>query len=324
MTTIAPVPMIRVEDGRTIIRLSATSTGIEDRCPGALHMYKIIGRRPVRSGSGLIAGNAIHDAAPIWKRGGTIAEQDAAIDAVLTQTPIAASEKEYRTPAYIKDAWAAFRVELDTLFAHWTVDEMEQQGVIVLGQTVYRPHDAELQRVARVEWEFRRDLVAVDPSGERWIIDWKTMAQDRETTVKTYQNSGQFMGYVHSWRVQYPDKPVKGVQPIRLVMRKPSVKGGGVKFNIPKDGPVTFSDERLAEWVRHTLRKARTILERDPANADDWPLACAEVGCCSNQYGCCEYLPVCVLDPHDRPFKLSFDEFENSDAGKVRDAANGE
>ncbi len=316
--------MIRVENGVTYIRLSATSTGIEDRCPGALRMYKIIGRRPVRTSSGLIAGTAIHDAAPVWKRGGSVAEQDAAIDAVLAQTPIAASEKEYRTPAYIKDAWAAFRVELDVLFSHWVVDEMEQQGVIVLGTTRYRSHVDGSWQEAVVEWEIRRDLVGVDPSGERWIIDWKTMAQDRETTVKTYQNSGQFMGYVHSWRVQHPDKPVKGVQPIRLVMRKPSLKGKGVTYEIPKDGPVTFSDERVAEWVRHTLRKARTILERDPANPDDWPLAQVELGCCSHQYGCCEYLPVCVLDPHDRPLKLSFDEFENSDAGKVRDTANGE
>ncbi len=305
----------------TTLRFSANSLGIFDRCPAAYRMYRILNRRPVGKSSGLIAGTALHDAAPIWKRGGSVADQDAAIDAVLAEHPILASEKEYRTASYIKDAWAAFRVELDTLFAHWTVDEMEQQGVIVLGTVRYRSHLDGSWQDATVEWEFRRDLVAVDPSGERWIIDWKTMAQDRETTVKTYQNSGQFMGYVHSWRVQYPDKPVKGVQPVRLVMRKPSVKGKGVTYEIPKDGPVTFSDERLAEWMRHTLRKARTILERDPANPDDWPLAQAELGCCSNQYGCCEYLPVCVLDPHDRPLKLSFDEFENSDAGKQRDAA---
>ncbi len=129
------------------------------------------------------------------------------------------------------------------------------------------------------------------------------------------------MGYVHAWRVQYPDKPVKGVQPVRLVMRAPpkTAKGKGVTYEIPKDGPVIFSDERLAEWVRHTLRKARDILERDPQQSDDWPLACAELGCCRHTFGCCEYIDVCLLPPSDRALKLSTDEFENSDTGKVRD-----
>ncbi len=330
MTTIAPVPMIRVENGVTYIRLSASSLGIGDRCLAALHMYKVRRRKPVKVSSGLIAGTAVHAAAPLWKAGRSVADQDAAIDAVLAETPIAASEKEYRTPAYIKDAWAAFRVELDGLFAHWTVDEMEQQGVIELGQVAYRPYNTAAlafgtrELIAHVEWEFRRDLVGVDPSGERWVVDWKTMAQDRETTVKAYANSGQFMGYLHSWRVQHPDKPVKGVQPIRLVMRKPSLKGKGVTYEIPKDGPVTFSTARLTEWVSHTLRKARDILERDPNDPVDWPLAQVELGCCSHQYGLCEYLPICLLDPHERPLRLSFDDFEDCDAGKNRDATNGQ
>lgn len=323
MTT---VPFIRHEtiDGRpvTTIRLSASSLGLGDRCLAALRMYKVLGRKPVRTSSGLIAGTAIHDAAPIWKRGGSVADQDAAIDRVLAETPIAASEKEYRTAQYIKDAWAAFRVELDALFSNWTIDEMEQQGVIVLGDTPFRRLNGEWSE-AIVEWEFRRDLVGVDAYGNRWIVDWKTMAQDRQTTVEAYKNSGQFIGYDHAWRVQYPDKPLKGVQPIRLVMRKPSFKGKGVTYEIPPDGPVTFSEERRLEWVRHTLRKARDILERDPANADDWPLAQAEMGCCSHQWGLCDYLPVCLLDPKDRPLKLSLDEFEDADAGKHRDTSNG-
>ncbi len=323
MTTIAPVPMIRVENGVTYIRLSASSLGIGDRCLAALHMYKVLRRKPIKVSSGLIAGTAVHAAAPLWKAGRSIADQDAAIDAVLAETPIVASEKEYRTAAYIKDAWAAFRVELDGLFAYWTVDEMEKQFVIELGQTRYRTQDG-AWAVAHVEWEGRRDMVATAPSGERWVVDYKTMARDEEAGLKAYQNSGQFMGYVYSWHVQHPDKPVKGVQPIRLVMRKPSAKGGGVRFEIPKDGPVVFSNARLTEWISHTLRKARDILERDPNDPVDWPLACAELGCCRHTFGVCEYINVCTLDPHERPLRLSFDDFEDCDAGKVRDATNGQ
>ncbi len=302
----------------TTLRFSANSLGIFDRCPAAYRMYRILNRRPVGKSSGLIAGTALHDAAPIWKRGGSVAEQDAAIDAVLAEHPIIASEKEYRTGPYLRDAWAAFRVELDTLFAHWTVDEIEKPFVIVLGQVRYRvPGGDDCDwATATVEWEGRRDLVGVDPFGDRHIVDWKSSSRDEDAAVKAYQNSGQFMGYVHSWRVQYPDKPVKGVQPVRLVMRKPTKSG--VAYSIPKDGPVIFDDARIAEWVRHTLRKARDILERNPQNGDDWPLACCEVGCCRTQFGCCEYLDTCVLPPSDRVLKLSTDQFEDSDAGKQR------
>ena len=258
---------------------------------------------------------ALHDAAPIWKRGGSFEAQDKAIDAVLEKYPIAASEKEYRTAAYIKDAWAAFRPQLDALFTHWTIDEIEQPFVLALGTTRYRLLSGEWAE-ALVEWEGRRDLVGASPYGDRWIVDWKSSSRDEDAAVKAYQNSGQFMGYLHAWRVQHPDKPVCGVQPIRLVMRKPSKTG--VAYVIPPDGPVTFSDERIAEWVRHTLRKARDILERDPANSDDWPLACAELGCCRHTFGCCEYIDTCLLPPQDRTLKLSTDEFEPSDAGKEK------
>ncbi len=323
MITAAPVPMIRHENGVWIIRLSASSLALWDRCPAALRYYKVLGRKPVRASSGLIAGTAIHLAAALWKAGKPFAVQDAGIDIVLAETPIVVSEKEHRSAQYIKDAWAAFRVELDVLFANWTIDELERQSVIVLGKVQYRQHDGSWA-TAIVEWEVRRDLVGVDAYGDRWVVDWKTMAQDRQTTVEAYKNSGQFIGYDHSWRIEYPDKPLKGVQPIRLVMRKPSLKGKGVTYEIPPDGPVTFSEARRLEWVRHTLRKARDILERDPQQPDDWPLAQVEVGCCTHQYGVCDYLSTCLLDPADRPLKLSLDEFEDADAGKHRDASNGE
>ncbi len=305
----------------TAIRFSANSLGIADRCLAAYRYYRILSRKPVGAGTGLIAGLALHEVAPVWKRGGSFAEQDAAIDKMLANyPPIVATEKEYRTPQYLRDAWAAFRPELDALFAHWTIDEIEKPFVIELGQTRYRsPHDG-AWAVAHVEWEGRRDLVGVDPYGDRWVVDWKSGSRDEDAAVKAYQNSGQFMGYIHSWCVQYPDKPVKGVQPVRLIMRKPSKTG--VAYHIPKDGPVTFDDARLVEWVRHTLRKARDILERDPVNADDWPLACAELGCCRHTFGCCDYIGVCTLPPDQRALKLSTDEFEQADAGKPRPTTN--
>lgn len=306
----------------TTLTLSSTSIGMYSRCPAAYRMVYILDRRPVRSGSGLIAGTAIHAGITELVRGRDAAKQDAAIDAVLAETPIAASEKEYRSAGYIKDALAAFRPEYASMFAGWTIEECEQQGVVTLGEVEYHPAWSAGNQRASIQWEFRRDLVGIAPNGERWVVDWKSTSRDEDAQLKAYKNSGQFMGYVVAWNIEHPDKPVRGVQPVRIVMRKPSKTG--VSFSIPHDDAVRFSDERLAEWRRHTLRKAREILERDPQDADAWPLAHTELGCCRHTYGCCEFIDVCCLNPSDRALKLSTDEFESASAAKQRDrAANG-
>jgi len=251
------------------------------------------------------------------QNGGDVAAQEKAIDDVLAETPITPHEKEYRNAAFLKDALAAFRAEHGTLFAGWQREEIEKHGVVDLGHTPYRMASGEMGE-ALVRWEYRRDMVAVDPDGQRLCIDWKTSARNEEAQIKAMENSGQFMGYVVSWLIQHPDKPMVGVQPVRLILRKPTKNG--VCFELPKDGPIYFPQSRLDEWKRHTLRKAREILERNPQEADDWPMACAELGCCRHTFGVCEFLCVCVLPPSDRALKLATDEFEDSPHHEINPA----
>ncbi len=293
----------------TTLQLSSTSTGLYSRCPTAYRMAKVLGRRPVRASSGLIAGVAMHDAIEVLQKGGDAAAQEKAIDAVLAETPIMPSEKEYRTAAFLKDGLAAFRAEHASTFAGWVIEEIECHSVVDLGYTTYRLSSGEMSE-ALVRWEFRRDMVGVNPSGQRLCIDWKTAARNEEAQIKAMQNSGQFMGYVAAWQIQYPDKPMLGVQPVRIILRKPTKNG--VCFELPRDGTIYFPESRISEWKRHTLRKAREILERDPTDPDSWPMACAELGCCRHTFGVCEFLSVCVLPPEDRALKLATDEFEDT------------
>jgi PD-(D/E)XK nuclease superfamily len=296
--------------------ISATGLALYSRCPAAYRMTYVLDRRPVRKSSGLIAGSALHGALAALYHGKDVAAQDAAIDAVLEQTPITPSEKEYRTGPFIKDALAAFRPELASIFAGWTIEECEKQGVVELGTLYSSNGTLRGNYEVRVMLEFRRDLVGVAPWGERWIVDFKSASREEDAQTKAFQNSGQFMGYTVSWRIEHPNKPVVGVLPVRLIMRKPSKTG--VAYTLPKDEGVRFSDERLDEWKRHTLRKVREILERAPQDADAWPMAAAELGCCRHVYGCCDFIDVCVLDPKDRALKLSTDEFESAQDAKAR------
>src|SRR6185503_11320187 len=122
------------ERGRmTTVTYSSSSIGDESRCPRITYFKRVLGRRPIRKSAGLIGGSALHDAIEALQLGKPVAEQEAAIDAVLAETPITASEKEYRTAAYLKDALAAFRAEHAVTFAGWVIEEIEQQGVIDLG-----------------------------------------------------------------------------------------------------------------------------------------------------------------------------------------------
>ena len=267
-------------------------------------MHKIIGRRAVRSQAGLIAGTAIHSAVERLNLGKPIPEQEAAIDETLAKTPVPLDD--YRTAPFLKDALAAFRAELGGLFVGWQIEEVEAHGTIELG--VVQPRE---QEPVQVIWEFRRDMVGVDPDGRRWLVDVKTSSRNEEAQVKAMQMSGALMGYIHSWQVQHPDKPISGAQPVRVIMRKPTKNG--VAFEFPKDGPIFFPPERIAEWRRHTLRKARELLERNPDDPEDWPLAAAELGLCRHTFGCCDYLSTCVLKLEDRAMHLASDAYESSE-----------
>ncbi len=296
--------------------ISAHSLGIYDRCSRAYLHYKVHGRKAVRSAAGLIAGTALHEGVGMLHAGGSIQAQESAIDTVIAQTPTPLDD--YRTAAYLRDALAAFRAEFSELFKGWTVEEQETQGTVELGtvDVMNDPEIAPYTRSVQVFWEFRRDLVARDPEGRRWIIDYKTSSRNEDAQYLAFKNSGQFMGYLWSWNRLNPERLALGVLPIRIILRRPSRTG--VAYEFPHDPPILFPPERLDEWRRHTLRKVRTLLERDPADPEDWPLASAELGLCRHTYGVCEFLAVCTLKPgEDRMRMLQSDAYEDADAGKA-------
>jgi len=300
--------------------LSANSLSIYDRCNRAYYNYKVVGRRAVRSAAGLIAGTAIHSAVERLNTGQDVPAQEAAIDETLAETPM--PPDDYRSAGFLKDALAAFRAELGGLFVGWKIEEIEEQGELELGVVEYK--EPLLGRTkAVIRWEYRRDMVGADPNGRRYVCDYKSASRNEDVEFKASQNSGALMGYCWSWNKQHPDRPVIGAQLVRIIMRKPTRTG--VSFEFPKDSPIFFQPERLEEWQRHTLRKAKEILERDPNDPDDWPLACNPVGCCRTQFGACDYLESCCLKPEDRPLHLASDAYESSDherpakgAGAVR------
>ncbi len=307
----------------TTLKYSANSLGRYRVCPRFHWYYKIIGRRLVRSSTGRIAGRAIHAGIEGINRGHSIAEQDAAIDRVLAEeTPIA--PEDYRQSAFLKDALAAFRVEYAPLLKHFTVEEVECHGEIEIGQVSYRlPNSPTNERaIAHIIYEFRRDMVAVSPDGQRAVWDFKTASRNEQAEVLASTVSSAYKGYCWAYRKQ-TGKPCNYVQQRRIIMRKPSKSG--VWFEFPEDGAIYFSDEILDEWHRHALRSAVEILERDSQDPDAWPMSGAMLGACRHQYGVCDFQSVCVLPPSDRALKLSTDEYQPSDTGKHRDAvSNGD
>ena len=274
-------------------------------CLARYRYYKILGRRAAGASPGLIAGKCLHAALAVMHQPGKAldcAAQEAALEAEFNLQPT--PPDDYRTLPYLKDALAAFRAEWAPQLAGWTIEEVEAQGSVELGVARLA------ERHVQVLWEFRRDLVGVGPDGLRYLTDWKTMSRDEEAAVLSYQNAGQFMGYVWAWQQQNPGKPIHGVLVRRLVLRKPSKSG--VAFSFPVDKPILFDPEKVEEWRRQTLRRVRDILERNPEDPDDWPQAATEVGLCRHQWGCCQYLPVCTQPPKDRALRLAMDDFEDA------------
>lgn len=311
--------------------ISAHSLGIYDRCSRAYLYYKVHGRKAVRSAAGLIAGTALHEGISLMTDGQTTEAQEQAMEAVLRATPTPVDD--YRSSGYLREALAAFRAEFADIFRGWRIEEREVQGVVVLGMiTAYnRQHESPPQpwgdddslledwldaHRVQVLWEFRRDLVGIDPDGRRYIVDWKTASRNEDAQYLAYKNSGQFMGYLWSWNQEHPDRPALGVLPVRIILRKPTKTG--TMFEFPKDAPILFQPERLEEWRRHTLFKIEGLLARPQEDPDYWPLAAAELGCCRHTYGCCDYLPVCCMKPgEDRERLLASDAYEPADSGKI-------
>lgn len=299
--------------------ISAHSLGIYDRCTRAYLHYKVHGRKAVRSSAGLIAGTALHEGIASLQASESVEAQERALDAVLWATPV--PPEDYRTPGYLREALAAFRAEFGATFAGWKIEEREAQGVLELGTVTVRapskdPYNTDAPESVKVLWEFRRDLVGVDPEGRRYVVDWKTSSRNEDAQYQAYKNSGQFMGYLWSWNQQHPDRPALGVLPVRIILRKPTRTG--TVFEFPKDSPILFPQERIDEWRRHTLLKVQALLARDPKDPEHWPLASAELGLCRHTYGCCDYLPVCCMKPgEDRERMLASDAYESADAGKT-------
>lgn len=292
----------------TTIKLSPNSLGHYMVCRRFYWLYKIIGRRAVRTSVALASGTAVHAAMAVFNNGGDAAAQDAAIDKVLAETP--PLPEDYRSAGFIKDAVAAFRADLGSIMRTWTVEEVEQTGEVELGQIEYRTQSGELAP-ARVIFEFRRDLVAVLPDGLRAVVDFKTASRNEEAELQASKNSGALMAYAATYEMQFPDRPVHCAYLVRIIMRKPSKTG--ISFEFPHDDVIYFPKDRLAEWRRQTLLTAREILERDPQNPDSWPLSSTTLGACRHQFGVCDYLTCCVLPVSDRMLKLQTDEFESSD-----------
>ena len=260
--------------------------------------YKIAKRRSSTLRPGPVAGSAVHSAFAAWNRGEDADAQEAALRAVCEARPLVGDD--YRTTLYLLDAWAHLRATLTPLFAGWRRLEVEKRTTVRISDSV--------------EWELVRDVVLQAPDGAIWICDLKTSSRDEAADTAARRNSGQFKAYAWTWNAEHPETPARGVQAIRLIMRKPSKTG--VAFDAPNDPPVRFDPAQLDEWYRGVLRRAADIAARDPANLDDWPMADSPAGNCRNQWGCCEYLPVCELPPGDRALKLATDAFEPADAGK--------
>ncbi len=295
------------------ITVSANSLLTDDRCNYAYFISKVLDRRAVRTMPGRIAGTAIHAGIAAFFKGADIAVQDAAIDAVFGADPT--PPDDYRQASFVRDGLAQWRVERGALLKAWTVEECETQGIVDLGVVTPR-HGPRMGLPVTVRYEYRRDLVAVSPEGQRFIWDWKSASRNEQAEVEASKNSGALMGYCRTYTMQ-TGKPVHGAYLGRIIMRKPSKTG--VAFNFPPDGPIYFSEDRLDQWHRQALVKVRLILERDRQNLDDWPLASHVNGACRGIWGTCDYLGACQLPLADRTLKLSLDEFESAEAAKLRE-----
>lgn len=308
-------------------------------CPKRYWYYKVRGRKALGKGAGAAAGTAVHAGFARYNRAESTALQEGALLTEWDKARDAGAfeEGDYRTPAYLQDALAQLRATMGPAMAGWRVLETEKRAKMVIGAVTehhvhpgwraYLPDNPNGDlTVACVEMEYVRDLVVeVIATGEVWVIDLKTASQDRQAEIAAYETSDQFKCYYWSGRRAHPEWNLKGVQPVRLLMRKPVVKKSEKTkptYEVQLCKPIRYTDEIIAEWQDGVLRRAADLLRRNPDDPLDWPMV-ACLGTCFHPYGNCDYLPVCTLPPGDRLLKLSTTAFADTKDGREEAVLEG-
>lgn len=288
------------------ITLSASRLDVAT-CPRRYWYRYHVGRQLARPATALTAGGAMHAGLLVLDRGGSIAEQEAAIDAIVAASP--PPPDDYRTAAYLKTALAAYRAEFPS--PRWTkIEAMEtwfdvELGTVDVGEGGY---------TAQVRWSGRVDRVEVGLDGRRYVVEYKTSSFDRQADWVAMHNSDQLPGYAW-WYTKTTGLPVHGGKLRRLVMRKPSAKGKGVTYEFPNDPPIMFTTAQVEEWRTNTLRLGAELLTRNVADETDWPM---QRGLCVGRFGPCEYLcsargeafGPCSLPAENRAAVLASDLYE--------------
>jgi len=328
-------------------------------CPRKFMNYRILGRRLAGARAGADAGNILHSAWAAWNRGDTTLRRtigrvhvgsigtteqicDAIIEAERASLPLERAD-DHRTAAYLKDAFAALRAELEPRRGTWRVLEVERRLTRRIGEVKAEVYDGTtithmvhgnwLQRleakagdcdmdgvaIVPIHLELVRDLVIeIIATGERWVVDLKTSAWDDEAKPRAWAVGDQGKCYTWAWNDEFANKPVAGAQFIRLVMRKPVQKPTAKTkptFEPQVLPPFRYTPAILEEWRKSVLTRAADILRRDPENPDDWPMQACDSNCIQFNKPC-DYLGACEMDPDQRAYFLAQDFFEPSGAGK--------
>jgi PD-(D/E)XK nuclease superfamily len=275
-------------------------------CPARQFYYVELKRRPAKPAPALVQGLAMHAGLHVLDAGGSVTDQEAAIDAVYAQHRDAVPLDDYRQPPYVKAGLAQYRADYPSRWA--TVEESEVNFERTLGTIEVRGEPVE------VRWRGRRDHVVIAADGLRYIVDYKTRSRDDKNDWKIAQADDQLIGYAWAYQDEHPDKPVHGALFIRLIMRPPSKNellgkpSKGVKYEFPHDPPIYFSQAQITEWREQLLVRAAAIAARRPDHPEDWPL---ERTRCSTRWGPCEYLDTCLLPADQRRLHLSTDLYED-------------
>lgn len=326
--------------GQAVLTLTLSPNSLaQAACPKRYWYYKVRGRKLVGKGAGAAAGTAVHAGFARYNRAESTSLQESALLTEWNKARDAGAfeEFDYRTPTYLQDALAQLRATMGLAMAGWRVLEVERRAKMVIGAVTehhvhpgwrgYLPANPRDLSFVAVEMEYVRDLVVeVIATGEVWIVDLKTASQDRQAEIAAYETSDQFKCYTWASRKAHPEWNLKGVQPVRLLMRRPVAKKSEKTkptYEVQMCKPLRYDDEMIEEWTDGVLHRAADLLRRDPDDPRDWPmLACT--GTCFGPYGNCDYLPVCTLPSGDRLLKLSTTMFtDTKDEGRPEAVLEG-